>query len=485
MMSRNDLPIFNPVSIIILMLVCLLLLFTACRSGYVDRDDFSSALQEVWKPTDTTTKRFRTRMATDDALALAYQYNGFGPLWTGEKGLTKAVDKLLEELEELEGDGLDTGRYHIAAIRRQASELEAVKRPELAAAIAFDTLCTRAYLQASRDLLLGQLSSRNADPLWYNDNDSAWNAALRLATELGANGDYPRLNAYRSRIPTYGLLQEMLRKHKQDRRNIDTTAAAVTPDSLTEQVRVNLERLRWLPQEWEKTYILVNIPQMELVLREDGKESMRMRVVVGRNSRQTPALSKPIANIVFNPSWGVPPTILEKDVLPGLTEKGAAYLQKKNLRAYDKNGNPVDAGSIDESNYQDFVYRQPPGDDNALGVIKFNMPNVWNIYLHDTPDKSLFSKPQRDKSSGCVRVEHAKELAAYMLTRLNGKSQFTPAAIDSITRTRETHYEQLEQKLPVHLVYLTAFEDESGGSIRLFPDIYDRDRRVAKLLERK
>ena len=488
MTSRKDLPIFNPIPVILLVLICLILLFSACRSGVVDEEDFSAQLGTTLKPVDTTSRAFKKRLGMNEALRLTYQQNGYHPFWIREKGISGAVEKLQEELEELRWDGLVPEQYHMAAIREQAVVLKKTRHPQLAAVIAFDTLCTKAYLQASRDLLLGRLAPRSADSLWYSSNDSAWQAAAVLASRLGQQHDYPELADYRSRIRTYALLQQALREYQPSQETDTGTAGTplpARPDSLAQVIRVNLERLRWLPQEWPEPYILVNIPQMELMLRDHDRDIMRMRVVVGRPSRQTPALSKPVANIVFNPSWGVPPTILKKDVLPGLAKSGEAYLQKKNLRAYDRNGNPVDAGSIDETNYKDFVYRQPPGDENALGVIKFNMPNVWNIYLHDTPEKGIFSQQQRDKSSGCVRVEFARKLAEYILSDLNGKQQFTPATIDSIVSTHKTHYEPLKKKLPVHLVYLTAFEDSSVENIRFIPDIYQRDRQVARLLEQQ
>lgn len=209
---------------------------------------------------------------------------------------------------------------------------------------------------------------------------------------------------------------------------------------------------------------------------------MHMEVVVGKTIRQTPSLNANLANVVINPPWGVPPTIMKKDVLPGMARSGQAYLNKKGLKVYDMKGNRVSASGVNSSNYKRYVFRQDPGDDNALGYVKFNLPNKWDIYLHDTPHREDFGKKDRFLSSGCIRVQKPKEMAEFILSELEGK-RYPISRLDSVITTKKTRYEVLKNKIPVHIVYLTAFEDTTGTQIRFITDMYKRDRKLQALLK--
>lgn len=513
--------------------------------GLFSQDDFSAALKKAVLPLDTLDSTFRKVRVMNVAQAVRYVYmnNEYVPFWVKEKGVTDAAGKLISELDELRWDGLDPEKYHLSELKTKLEQLKGEKNAPLADVIGFDTTCTRSYLQASRDLLIGGLPPKRADSLWFHANDSSWSAPQNMVASLGAKDAYPALKDYRSEIPTYKLLQASLHHYdelahdenfKQAKEHVSATTSdsivsyiiekelpgtaaendtdnrekqlllgfqyyyglkltgkkdsstvaylSRQPDSVKNLIEANMERLRWMPRKLEDTYVLVNIPMMEFMLRKDGLDAMRMRVVVGRPSRQTPSLSARMVNVVFNPSWGVPPTILKKDVLPGLTKSGAAYLSRKGLRAFDHSGNAVDAGTITESNYKRFVYKQAPGDRNSLGVIKFNLPNPWDIYLHDTPHKEDFPNRYRAKSSGCIRLQQPRLLAEYILDDLEGRGKFSQDEIDTIVQTHKTRYEILKNKIPVHIVYLTAFEDSTGQKIRFFDDVYNRDKKVYSLL---
>ncbi len=253
-------------------------------------------------------------------------------------------------------------------------------------------------------------------------------------------------------------------------------------DSILPLMYVNMERMRWMQQSFDQLYVLVDIPLMELFIRKNGENMMHMEVVVGKKLRQTPSLNAKMANVVINPPWGVPPTILKKDVLPGVLKSGAGYLARKGLKVYDFKGNRVDASAVNASNYKRYVFRQDPGDDNALGYVKFNLPNKWDIYLHDTPHREDFGKSDRAKSSGCIRVQQPREMAEYILTELEGK-RYPMSRIDSVIDTHKTRYEVLANKIPVHIIYLTTFEDANAKHIRFVKDVYNKDNRLAALLK--
>jgi murein L,D-transpeptidase YcbB/YkuD len=173
---------------------------------------------------------------------------------------------------------------------------------------------------------------------------------------------------------------------------------------------------------------------------------------------------------------------MKKDVLPGIAKGGSRYLAKKGLRVYTRKGKQVNASSINAGNYRKFMIKQPPGEDNALGDVKFNFPNPWDIYLHDTPHRDDFPKPYRAKSSGCIRVEKPREFAEFILRDIDGKQRFDQYTIDSIIQTRKTRWEILKTKIPVHIVYLTAMEDSTGNHVRLVQDIYSRDAKLLAML---
>jgi len=469
----------------------------------------------------------------------AYNAAGFAPLWLDEDGRAIRADSLLADLEALRWDGLSPERYGLATLREQSVRLRDADATALAA---FDTACTGAYLRAAHDLLLGALSPRRADSLWFVANDSAWNAEQILTVR----DTYPSLDSFRSALPAYRALRSELQRlnelaadsnflsyktslakggatdsllafvidkespatggarpdgadtlsglaaqiaRYQWRHGLKPTGRADSatrkllarhPDSAAARVRANLERIRWMPRTMPSKLVMVVVPQMELAYLENGRAEMEMRVVVGRPSRQTPSLAAPMANIVFNPPWGVPPTILKNDVLPGLLSRGGGYLARKGLVAYDRRGRPVSAGVITASNYRSYTFRQPPGARNALGEVKFNMPNKWDIYLHDTPHREDFPKRNRALSSGCVRIAEPKEFAEFILTKLEGKSEYDQFLIDSLIQTRQTKSEPLKEKLPVFIVYLTATHDGAGG-VRYLEDIYKRDRKLVAL----
>jgi murein L,D-transpeptidase YcbB/YkuD len=209
---------------------------------------------------------------------------------------------------------------------------------------------------------------------------------------------------------------------------------------------------------------------------------MHMRVIVGKPERQTPSLFAIMANVVINPPWGVPPTILKNDVLPGLEKSGKTYMAKKGLKVYDKEGKRVKVSIINAHNYKSYTYKQDPGDDNSLGYVKFNLPNPWDIYLHDTPHRGDFVKRYRALSSGCIRLQQPQEMAIYILSQIE-KRNYTPGKLDSVIETHKTKWEILKTKIPVHITYLTAFEDTTGMHIQFTKDIYDRDDKLISLLQ--
>ena len=250
-----------------------------------------------------------------------------------------------------------------------------------------------------------------------------------------------------------------------------------------EQIRINLERWRWLPQDLGRRHILVNIPAFELVVVEDAKPVLDMRVVVGREYRRTPVFTGRMTYLVLNPYWHVPRSIAVIDKLPVL-QKNVGYLAEQRMRVFRESGGgreevapaTVDWGSLSRTSFP-FQLRQDPGPLNALGQVKFMFPNQFNVYLHDTPSRELFAPAARSFSSGCIRLEHPMQLA---IDLLRGTS-WTPDAIQRALEDRQDLAITLPEAVPVYLQYWTAWSGED--LIHLRPDIYDRDRLLSAALE--
>lgn len=250
------------------------------------------------------------------------------------------------------------------------------------------------------------------------------------------------------------------------------------------QLEDALERWRWLPPAFPQPPIVVNVP--EFVLRVfDAQEQVkiRMNVVVGRAiGTETPIFADQMRYIVFRPYWNIPPSIVRKEVLPGLA-RDPGYLPHKRMEITDRNGKVLAAGAVsaaltDQLRRGAVMIRQRPGADNSLGLIKFIFPNSSNIYLHSTPAPQLFSQSRRDFSHGCIRVERPAELAGYLLADQGWTEQKADAAMQSGQDNRQVNLSHL---VPVLLLYVTAVV-EQDGSVQFFDDIYGHDKALNTVL---
>lgn len=226
---------------------------------------------------------------------------------------------------------------------------------------------------------------------------------------------------------------------------------------------VNMERCRWISPDIEKApeFVAVNIPSYRLRYVKDGKNALVSNVVVGKALNKTVVFSGKMSYLVFSPYWNIPKSIVTKEIEPGIAAD-ADYLEKHNMEYYN-NGKNI---------------RQRPGNDNSLGLVKFMFPNSNNIYLHDSPAKSLYNKEERAFSHGCVRVQKAKELANMILA---DDKNWTPQKIDEAMHSGTEKQYALNRKIPVYIAYFTALADENGN-VSFYEDVYHRDGRLAKLL---
>ena len=236
----------------------------------------------------------------------------------------------------------------------------------------------------------------------------------------------------------------------------------------------NLERLRWGVGNLQGTYILVNAAEYRLYYFVADSLEFSTEVIIGKQHHETPFFTADLSSIVINPTWTVPYSIATKEMLPKL-KKNPSYLASQNMVLLNHSGEVIDAASINFSQYTSrnfpFIIRQEPGDNNALGHVKFNMPNPYSIYLHDTPSRSLFSKDERAFSHGCIRVNKPLELAKRILEK---QESWTLDSINSIVKTHLLTTVKLEQPIPVLLTYITTYTDAQQHTF-FFADVYNRD----------
>ncbi len=266
------------------------------------------------------------------------------------------------------------------------------------------------------------------------------------------------------------------------------TALRVPVSQRLQQIHVNLERWRWMPRFIADRRLWVNTAGAFAQLVEHNTVKLRFRAIAGRPYRATPSLVSSIDKLVVNPAWGVPHKIAVNDLLP-LQKKNKHFFAQKNIRVFTRQEGKsieLDSRSIDwqKVNAQNFSYRlrQDPGEQNSMGRIKFVFANDFNVFLHDTPNKVLFELPNRNFSSGCVRIENPFELAKAVLERSPAKVTL----LQNLARPGNVASQSisLEQPLPVYLVYMTTWFDDKG-LLHFTPDRYGRDRVIANNLLRE
>lgn len=233
----------------------------------------------------------------------------------------------------------------------------------------------------------------------------------------------------------------------------------ISTEDRIKQIMVNLERCRWLPNETDGDYLVVNIPAYQVTVMHGDSLIFSCGAIVGKETNRTAIFKGQMEHIVFNPYWNIPDKILQKEILP-MVAKNKNYLVENHMEWYD--------GRL----------RQRPGLDNALGEIKFLFPNPFDIYLHDTPAKGLFQEEKRAFSHGCIRISEPRRLALYLL---RDKKGWSSEEMDRVLALKTERYIKLDNQVPVYVVYFTAFVD-FNGNLNFREDIYNRDQSLLGML---
>jgi L,D-transpeptidase YcbB len=252
-----------------------------------------------------------------------------------------------------------------------------------------------------------------------------------------------------------------------------------------EQLRLTLERWRWVPQEFAVPPVVVNIPEFRLrTLDDKGRTALAMNVIVGKALRhETPVFEKEMRFVVFRPYWTVPPSIQRSEIVPAV-QRDRDYLSKNNYEVITHGGQIVTSGAITDEILADLragklIIRQRPGPTNALGLVKLMFPNEYHVYLHSTPAQQLFAKSRRDFSHGCIRVEKPAELTAWALS--NNPGWTLERVQGAMERGQDNWQVNLTKPIPVLILYGTAVVDETGV-VHFFDDLYGHDAALENVL---
>jgi murein L,D-transpeptidase YcbB/YkuD len=335
---------------------------------------------------------------------------------------------------------------------------------------------------------------------------STGDIVLKLRSRLQVSGDYKECNETNtstvilndhnlssdlnlSRDAVFGSCLDKAVKTFQQRHGLmvdgivgggTRKALNISIDEKIRKIRLNIDRIKWLPREEQERFLVVNIPEFMLHYIEDGETKQKLRVIVGDKKHPTPIFSQKISYIVLNPYWKVPEGIVKREIVPAMV-KNPNYLRKQGLvahRTWDENSRIIDTSWLYWEDYlygqKKFPYRlmQPPGPRNALGKIKFKFPNRFAVYLHDTPTRHLFKRNVRAFSHGCVRLSNPRELLETIAT-FNTNIDIRKAK--KVLKGKRKKQLGMKEKLRIYIVYLTAGMNEKG-QIEFRNDIYNYDK---------
>lgn len=410
--------------------------------------------------------------------AKIYLDNGFTPMWSDHS----VVRQFLKEYAAFAASGVSA---------KSAKALQQIlNQPE---GLAKDILLTDSFLDY---LYYNKNVYRNANNWLYNlgsyspKSPSEEQIAIWVkSVKNGSVGQFitnlvPRNHVYQETLqrlfmmsPDTPMTTKKATKGKS--KNVATTPVdeiVATGSNSFYKLALNAQRLRIIPSF--NNGIFVNIPSYQLYYFRDGQLALQSKVIVGREDRRTPVMYSKLSNVVVNPPWNVPTSILTKDIVPKLA-RNPGIADSLSYEILDGSGNKVNPRSVNWSQYLNaksipYRIRQKAGDDSALGRYKFNMPSSDAIYLHDTPNHGLFSRTDRALSSGCVRVNKSSELASILLREAGWSAEKQ----QSVLASKKTTSVNIRSDNPVYLYYVTSWVE--GGKVYTLPDIYKLDSNIPK-----
>ncbi len=471
---------------------------------------------------DLATGKFDTVLGNADVRTVVdafYSGRNYAPLWFTDGRPNARAQAAIAYLGHVDADGLDSADYPVPDFAG-AADPAALAQAEIRLTASVITYAHHAsigrvhWTRVSGDISYDQKAADPADVLGamvaatdvagaldaYEPHDPAYLALKLKLAEIRAGADSakaaipdgpaPKLGAKDDRVPALRerlgvagdgtvydkTLADAVKKF-QDAHGLKATGTLAKatidalngnkPDRAIDIIIANMERWRWMPHDLGNTYVIVNLPDFTLRVIDNGKLDWTTKIVDGKPSTPTPIMSAEIKTITINPTWNVPPSIVANEYLP-LLRQDSTILQRMGLNV---SRNPD--GTIHVS--------QPPGPNNALGQIRFNFPNKFLVYQHDSNQKYLFANTMRAASHGCMRVEDPAKYAEVLLAIARPGEGYTADRIRRMFGTTENEI-KFPAYIPVHLTYQTAFVDDSG-KLQFRDDIYGRDKDLRAILK--
>ena len=426
--------------------------------------------------------------AQDRAGVLAfYRARNFAPIWTASGKPAPRAEPTSAFLKGVAADGLDPADYPVPGFGNV--EPDRLAADELA--------LTNSVVTFARHASIGRVAFTRVSGAVYFDQ-KAPNAANVLAKLVDSTDVRATLDAFNPQAPQYKALKAQLAdvrsgkitepkpefrgssgtkatakegksKSKKGRHTEEAKAQEIKPKGASaDTIIANMERWRWMPHDIAATYVMVNVPDYTLKVVKDGKTIWSTKIVVGKpGDRATPLLTETMKYITVNPTWNVPPSIIRNEYLPALARDPGALARIGLQIGRNKDGS--------------IRIFQPPGEKNALGRIRFNFPNRFLVYQHDTPDKKLFAHDTRAYSHGCMRVQNPDEYAEVLLGVSQPEEKYTVARIRSMYGSGERTI-NFKRPIPVYITYQTAFADDAGKP-QTRSDLYGLDRDLLNVLK--
>ncbi len=438
-----------------------------------------------------------TSKATDkaDRSAVAAYYGDAGNaiLWVADNRFTPLAIPVIEEMRRAADWGLTPASFDTPDTNEALATPEAQATAELRISLA--VLKYARHARGGR-IDLGVLG-RNVD-----QKPPVLDPKTVLASIATASDGAAYLRGLHPKHPQFEKLRQALLAARKTPVSIEPASEPARKSSrasprakppqgdVTQRIIANMERWRWLPEDLGSFHVWDNIPEYRMRVMKDSKVAHTETIIVGKPSTPTPIFSADMKYVIFHPTWGVPDGIKMNEIAPFLRQSSSssfwgggsdpAILRRHNLTV-SYNGRPVDPTSVNwgTADIRNFQFTQPPSSSNVLGVVKFRFPNKHDVYMHDTPERGLFSRTEKAFSHGCMRVQNPRRLAEVLLAEDKGWSS---GQVGNAIAGGSTQEVTLTKQIPVHVTYFTAVVDDDGH-LKTYGDIYGHDSRVSSALE--
>jgi len=396
-----------------------------------------------------------------------YGARASAPLWVTEKGLTPKATAIVGEIKKAHDWGLEPKDFALPDLATADGATPSLDAGAIADAEVALSLAILKYARYAR-------GGRIIDPTVLLNSEldrkpQLVDPEVVIKGIAGAEEPDVYLRGLNPQHPQFEKLRQAYLATRSER--------------MAAKLLANMEEWRWMPDDLGDLHILANIPEFMVHLVKDGKDIHSERIVVGEVGKQTTIFTRNLKTIVFKPLWRVPESIKVRELLPSL-RRGGGLFRQYGLQLETKDGAPLDYRGIDwrTADIRDYEVVQPPGPKNVMGVVKFTFPSQHTIFMHDTIDKWMFGRATRTLSHGCLRLRNPMRMAELVLAEDKG---WDAAHVNQVLNDGPRNNEiVIDHKIPVHLVYFTAWVDDKG-SVRSYRDIYGHEKRITQALQGK